>query len=257
MLRQDISLGKQTGVGLAELMIGITIGLIVLSGTIAIYVNTIKSSSSTLLSAKLNQDLSAIMSLMVSDIRRAGYWGTATSGSINNPFTVTISPATNLSILESNSCVMYTYDRNADGASAGEFYGFKHIDSDSDGVNDSIHILNGTGSTTDDCSTGTWSNTTDTKTMIVDTLSFSSTGSKCLNSTSASPQKWSVETIPSALNACGDNSASSFSVPVTGDILVESRQVTVTVSGFLRSDPSVRKSLTETVNLRNDRIFQY
>ncbi|MDH5326193.1 MAG: hypothetical protein OEZ68_20855 [Gammaproteobacteria bacterium] len=246
---------KQNGVGLPELMIGIVVGLIILSGTISLYINTIKNSSNTLLSTKLNQELSTAMSLMVSDIRRTGYWANANSGSAN-PFTVVTSPATNINVLESLSCILYSYDHNSDGINNNEIFGFRHVDSDADGSKDSIQILHGTATSTEDCNLGNWLELVNSHVIKVDVLNFSTTGSKCINSSDIALPQWTVSSTPTANSACSDSGAAGYAAPTTGDVLLESRQITIRLSGHLRQNPSVSKALEETVNIRNDRIVQ-
>ena len=65
------------GVSLVELMIGVAIGLILISGTIAIFGATVNSQSSALKAIRLEQELRAVMDLISRDLRRAGYWGMA------------------------------------------------------------------------------------------------------------------------------------------------------------------------------------
>ena len=65
---------KQRGVTLTELMVGSAVGLFVIAGVLSVYVAVAQSSAETLGASRLNQEMSALMSVMVSDIRRAGYW---------------------------------------------------------------------------------------------------------------------------------------------------------------------------------------
>ena len=113
-------------------MIALLVGLIVVSATISIYVATVSSSSSTIKSTRLNHDLDAVMTLMVNDIKRAGYWGGARVGadSRNNPFTVVTTTATavnfaptNVSVMDFTDdggtnhvlgCILYSYDADGD-----------------------------------------------------------------------------------------------------------------------------------------------
>jgi prepilin peptidase dependent protein B len=77
---------RQRGFTLIELMVGIVVGLIVLSSALAIYLMGVRGSTHTVRAAKLNQDMRTGMTLMVDDIRRAGFWGEFSQGNAN-PFT--------------------------------------------------------------------------------------------------------------------------------------------------------------------------
>jgi prepilin-type N-terminal cleavage/methylation domain-containing protein len=64
---------KQQGLTLVELMVGLVVGLIVIGGSLAMFLSTLQSSNHTLKMSKLNQDLTAVMQLMVNEVRRAGH----------------------------------------------------------------------------------------------------------------------------------------------------------------------------------------
>jgi prepilin peptidase dependent protein B len=232
---------KQTGLTLIEIMIALLIGLIIIAATINIYITTIRGSSDTLRSARLNHDLESAMSLMVNDIRRAGYWGGAIAGadSRNNPF------ATGAANIQSPAagCILYTYDADGDGVvDSDEYYGFKL-----EGTN--IRMRK-TGATTANCTDGTWetmnidTGNSRSEKVEIDSLTFDfddpSAPSKCKN----------VTTDTSENKSC----ATTTLVLTTGNSIVETRQVTMTLSGHITGETSVSKTLTSTVKVRNDRV---
>ena len=57
MINRKFSNQQQRGFTLVELMIGLLVGLVVVGGSLAMFVSTLNSSSSTLKMSKLNQDL--------------------------------------------------------------------------------------------------------------------------------------------------------------------------------------------------------
>lgn len=69
------SLRGQTGLGLVELMVGIVISLIILGGTIYVFIANTESGLFHLRSTRLVQQMRDTMDLMARDIRRAGYLG--------------------------------------------------------------------------------------------------------------------------------------------------------------------------------------
>jgi type IV pilus assembly protein PilW len=70
----------QQGLGLVELMVGITIGLIVAAGASVVAVNQITEHRRLMLETQVQQDLRAAADLLQLDMRRAGYRGEAQLG---------------------------------------------------------------------------------------------------------------------------------------------------------------------------------
>ena len=93
---------NQSGVTLIELMIAMLIGLIVVGATLTIFLATLKSSNDNLNMIRLNQELRSIVTLMVNDIRRAGYITDLASFNRNN-------------WANSASSIKFYYDTDSDG----------------------------------------------------------------------------------------------------------------------------------------------
>lgn len=70
----------QQGLGLVELMVGITIGLIVAAGASLIAVNQINEHRRLMLETQVQQDLRVTADLLQQDMRRAGFRGLAELG---------------------------------------------------------------------------------------------------------------------------------------------------------------------------------
>lgn len=236
-------MNRQSGFTLIEIMIALTLGLIVVGATISIYSTTVNSSANIIKSSRLNHDLESVMSLMISDIKRSGYWGGATAivDTRTNPFT---GGNDNLFISNDNSCILYGYDGNdGDGAvDNDERYGFKF-------ENDTIRMRK-TGTNNTDCTDGGWEEFIDGAQLTITSLFFSFTPiddtvlnatSRCLNTTAA------PNTVTDAQVCDGATS---------GDNLLVKRAVNIQLTGFLTSDPSVTKTLNGTVEVRNHRLFQ-
>jgi prepilin peptidase dependent protein B len=248
---------KQTGYTLIEIMIALVLGLIVVGAAVSIYIATVSSSSSIIKSARLNHDLDAVMMLMINDIKRAGYWGGATvaADSRNNPFTAA---TTNLNI--TGNCILYTYDggsgstggvpHNGNGiVDADEYYGFKLI-------NNSIQIRMA-GTTTADCTDGTWGEFIDADQLTITALNFSFSpiaasppflalpaASRCLNV--------STNTVTNAAACATDATNCTAGSPCN---IAEKRLVNIQLSGRLSSDPTATKTLSGTVEVRNNRLL--
>jgi Tfp pilus assembly protein PilW len=208
---------RQQGVSLIELMVSLGLGLVLLLGMTSFLTTSLKSNTSTMKAARLDQELRAIMLLVSRDVRRAGYWGNASSGigvgaaSYSNPFG-TVNTAT-------AGCILYSYDRNGDGSQGSdEKYGV---------LLSSGTVMLRSGGSTYNCTPGannTWEALSDSNVTSITTLTFSLASTPYYQSGSSGPN-------------------------------VLSRTVTITLAGQLKSDSSVKQTLTETVKLEND-LFQ-
>lgn len=251
----------QRGINLVELMIGLVVGLIVLAAMSAVYLNTSRGSRDTINANRLNQDLRAIMDIMVADIRRAGYWGTADTGT--NPFT-----GATTNIVVASNCILYSYDATYNGGTAGtadagtDFFGFR--------LNgNTIQMIDPAGnlaSTAGACSDAQWQSLTDPNTINVSALSFTTgrptstdPGSQCMNVDTNTT--WTVgynASSPETLQACSCTSATTcpgYIAPGASDDLIETRQITISLTANHVSDTSLSRTLTETVTVRNNRVI--
>lgn len=66
--------GAQRGLGLIELMIAITLGLVVSAAALTLFAVVSRTSSENLNGQRLLQELRATLAFMARDLRRAGYW---------------------------------------------------------------------------------------------------------------------------------------------------------------------------------------
>ena len=120
------------GLSLVELMVGIAVGLMVVAGASFVAVNQIGDNRRLLLETQIQQDLRAAADMVARDLRRAGYWGAAETGTWQgsnpnvapNPYRITSPSAPGPAVGE----VTFAYSRGAeDGAidDAQEGFGFK------------------------------------------------------------------------------------------------------------------------------------
>jgi len=114
-------------------MIGTTIGLFVVAGTVSLYATNASSSRRLLAEARLNQDLRAAMDLVSRDLRRSGYWGNAIKGTTitGSGTSTTANPYRGVSSTEAddvNGEVTYQFSRDAtedDSVADAEHFGFR------------------------------------------------------------------------------------------------------------------------------------
>ncbi|MGZ8227415.1 MAG: PilW family protein [Methylococcaceae bacterium] len=106
---------QQKGLTLIEVLIGLLVGAIITAGAISVFGNSVKSSSDNVKITRLNQDLRAMMDIMVREIRRAGYASsdpnlndsdgdTINDALMNNPF-AQVTAVT-------SSCLVFMYNRD-------------------------------------------------------------------------------------------------------------------------------------------------
>lgn len=161
---------RQKGLSLVELMITITLGLLLIAALTAVFSNTLGVNSRSLKLSQLHEEATAIMDLMVGEIRRTGYRGDAAelvydpanaSTAFNN--TIVISQ---YSGEEANSCIVFSYDEDADGVhdGAAENYGFRMRD------NKIQRRQSSAG-----CDAGGWQDVTTTAMLVVNDLDFTLT----------------------------------------------------------------------------------
>lgn len=295
-----------SGFSLVELMIGLTLGLIIISGVLGIFSNTVKNQSDNLKMSRLNQELRAVMDVMARDIRRAGYWapaadatrpvgtlqpsatsgtitltssqpaasgpflalntapksitglkiisgagsatitgyidGSTVTGSVTSTFSSTASipqgkwmianpftdVAANNDILVSGSCVQYTYDMNGDTVvDNNERFGFRYNSSLS-------RVEMHKGGAISCPGTGDWETLTTDSVIEITSLTLSVADSQCINGNN--------------MGMCAS------STPAKGDVLLYVREIDIALTGRLKGDPAVTRTLTQTVKVRNDRI---
>lgn len=250
---------KNTGFTLIEIMIALVIGLIVVGATISIYIATVGSSSSTIKSTRLNHDMESVMTLMINDIKRAGYWGLASDGNANNnPFTQS---TTDIQI-HNNSCILYSYDGdgNLGTPDATEYYGFRL-------VNNRIQVRisgNTTAAAGCDDDGSNWQEfmeTSGNSQLFIESLQFSfapitndlslsnvdlNATSKCYNQTN--------DTYFDRINCSNSNGSAPALANANGNYIIQNRLVNIRMVGYVNNDRAVKKVLLGTVEVRNNRI---
>jgi hypothetical protein len=193
-----------------------------------LYLSAVESSKHLHDTSLVTQEVRALRSVLVSDIRRAGYWAwdpVSGPGAIwNNPFAsgsndIAISAATGE---PADSCILYSYDLDKDGLlDAGENFGFRLVGG----------TVQAYDSGTLSCTDGTWTDLTSPE-LNVSTLSFALTET-CLDVIAETPE------------ACPCD---------TGDACQHIRSVDMSLTAQLALDPTIAHSLTDSIHVRNDKF---
>lgn len=215
-----------SGFSLIELLIGAAAGLLVVSGAVTLLVAVLRSNNDTIKSTRLQQDLNAIVAIMGNEIRRAGY-----NGQLDVPL------SDDASLGAANSCLHYSYavdGNNADDDGDGEtdeddelkrHGGFK-LSSDGDQIQ--MYKASSIGFSCSAPGPGNyWEGLNDDREIEVTDFNVVDS-SRCLNG-------------DGNLIECDDAGA-----------LVRVRQLELSLSGELKSDPSVHMTVQGSIRLRND-----
>jgi prepilin peptidase dependent protein B len=266
------------GFSLIELMVGVAVGLFVVLAATAIYLNATTTGRDAAYANRLNQDMRAIMDVLVADVRRAGFWSLAAVGNETpNAFTVrTAGAGTDVFISTTPSCILYSYDLNATGTpAAGDFFGFRL---NGNVVETAPATLVRTDDTAGACNANNaWVPLNDPNEVRVTALTFSAAGatgvagSRCLvfnpdDYSEAKPETWVAWTSVEASEPACSNSGFATKVDVVGTLTnpwplttgrraVEMRLITITLTAQHARDNSPTRTLTEKVLVRNNRVL--
>lgn len=272
--RMLVTGSKQRGMTLVELMIALALGLVVVGAVLAVYLMTLKTSGQTLKSGRLNQEVAAIMSIMANDIRRAGYANAAgadwNNDSISNfrqpetnPFNQRGSTALEVHDAATNTnqpqgsgdCIVYAYDANRDGIlDTNESFGFI-LTNGSVRMRTSINA----GQPTNSC-VGNWMTLNDEMTISIDSLTFDLSGSSCVITLEPDAQDNDSQNGVDDLRERDcyahdiDTPGATYraTYPTTSPVpVVEVRNVLITLTASLISDPFVKTTITQQVTVRN------
>lgn len=209
------------GFTLVEFLIALVINVILLLALISVFSSHVSYSNRATRSDQLNQQLQTLMNMMVRDIRRAGYWGSARNDigtNLNtNPF---MASATDLTI--SGSCILFTYDGDNNSALSGvtsssddERYGFR--------LNSQTLQSRPPGASYNcAAAANAWDNVTNPSVVLITGLTF---------------------TLTSRYVPAG---ATSQRLLIRG--------VTISITGRLAISSTQTKTLTQYVRLRNDKF---
>lgn len=214
---------KQRGISLIDLLFGISVGTLMTAGLILFFVNLSSTSTTLISTARLEHELQTAMALMKHDIRRAGYnsnAGNLIGSGTENPFTVTGSSDINL---PTSQCILFSYDYNKTGTLPTLNSG-SHDDRFAYRLSESTIQSRAASDPYFNCSAGQWYNLTDPNLIKINNLKFE---------------------LISTNEPLDPASASGSYIMV--------RTVSIALTGALISDPSIEKTITSQVRIRNDK----
>lgn len=212
---------REQGMSLVELMVGVAVGLLVVAAASFVAVNQLGDNRRMLLETQLQQDLRSTADLIARDLRRAGYWGAAQTGVwyqggpnvAGNPYSV-IDPDADGAVAHEVDYV-YSRDLAEDGAidDDKERFGFKL-------ENQTIKMLVGNA----------WQELTDPNVLRITQFDVS-----LQNET----------VVQACFKECAGGGTACWP---RQDV----RRFTVEIAGTAVFDPSVQRSVRNSMRLRND-----
>jgi prepilin peptidase dependent protein B len=225
-------------VTLTDLLVGTTVGALVLIGISTTYVLGARSTSQNVEQARLNQELRAVLEIMQQDIRRAGYWDISAADDpdpAQNPFQSAIDGIDRrlrkgqVDGEPAGSCILYSYDLDDGNPDAMTLFGFRLR-------RQSVQMRTGPSSVDDTsfaCTigSGSWERITSDDVRITDL-------------------RFAIATAQTNLTPGKEDAACA-----ADELCREMRQVAIRIAGRLRDDQAVRQRLQATVAVRNDRYF--
>lgn len=244
----SITRKQQTGISLIELMIGLLVGLVIVAGGLSVFVTSVRGQADNIKLSRLNQDMRAMMDIMVRDIRRAGFVTddpqTNWTSLQDNPF---FGATTELAIYDSKPCIVYAYNRDNDSpptVADNERLGFR--------LNDGGELeMRSSGTTNENCDDGVWESITESEveinglTFILDPIPLDV--SSMIDGTGDANSDGICDT-GEACNTCTRDGS-----PDPACLYV--RNVTITLTARLRDDNTVIQTITEQVRVRNDKYL--
>ena len=209
------------GLSIIELLVGITVGLIVVGGAMALFVGNLGGSRQLLSETRLNQDLRAAVDLVTRDMRRAGFWGNAIQGTIaigttavttQNPY----SAMSNASVSE----IAYNFTRD-------------NVENNALDANEQFGLRLSGGALQMQAGDGTWADLTDSKSITMTDFSLTPT---------------------STVLPLGHLCPKICAVGTPNCPTVTVRKVAILVNGQSVKDATMQRSLRSEVRVRNDRL---
>jgi len=216
---------RQSGMTLVEILVAMVLSMITTGAMLGLMSSSLSSTAGIVQQTKLTDDLRVAMMMMSRDLRRSNY----TADSIHcyaNPdcaFDGSLDMAGDVQISDGGDCFVFNLDRDSDGdASADAGGGFRWV------VNEEVGELQAwTGAGAADCAAtdANWRPVTDTTVLDVTGLQVD--------------DSLSYEEV-----IFDDGEGTQYSQRV--------RRVRINISGRLRSNESVQRTLEDVVKLRNN-----
>lgn len=229
---------NQSGFSLTELMVGSTVGLLVIASALHLYALNVRATADTLRVSRLNQELRATLTLLHDELRRAGYWAgePGLTQPQHNPFQTSANDLRlgNAVGEAADSCILYSYDANGDRLVGVGPSGMAGATTSTDNLEQfGFRLRNGqvqmrNGGTQFRCAGGSWQAVSDPDTEVT-RLAFA-LEETCIN-------------VTDTAQPCA-----------TGAPALLRRSVRIVIAARGRSNPAIVQRLDTTVSIANDKL---
>ncbi len=274
---RDSFWARQRGLSLLELLIGITVGLIILAGVITVVSKTTFSGLENVRAVQLDQQIRGGLGFIQRELQRAGYVNALdTAPAAADPGLLDyididavslfgqVTLAGNCDAAGVCDCILYSYDRDEDGVqgdgaggAAYEFYGFRLS-------GDAIQMRTAGGSATT-CD-GTWQAITDASVRVT-ALTFEH---GIIEDATPDPDYYYDGAddgirIYTARDE-GEDSCTPSADPTTigdtcvcgvGDTCLAKRKINVAIEAELATDPAVTTRMSSQVSIKNHHFYDF
>jgi prepilin peptidase dependent protein B len=220
------------GLSLVEMLVGITIGLFIVSVAAGTFVTNISNTRKLALEARVNQELRTAMDVIARDLRRGAYWGNSLKGTIPVGTTLATTPNPYSTVAATGSTQInyaYTRDTTEDDSldASAEQFGIKL-----DTTTHAIQMYIG----------GSWQALTNSEVVLIPDDGLVIT-----------PTETSIDIRRSCATTCNDTIVAP-AIPTAAQncprVLV--RTYNVSLTGVSKSDSGVSRTLQTQVRVRND-----
>jgi prepilin peptidase dependent protein B len=233
----------QRGLSVVELLVGLAVGLFLVAGAVTMFVTNLGNSRQMLVEARVNQDLRGAADLVTRDLRRAGYWGNAVSGTVamgagsaaSNPY-IAVTPGTGV--------IEYAFSRDTtedNSLGNNEQFGFRRAVQGGIGI---IQMKLGVVSGSDN-----WQPVTDPQTINVSDFTVTPTQTPIDMRAACARTCCSAADVTAGTAGCTVTTLSSGSCP-----MVTVREYQLTLTGNATNNANVVRTLTTRVRARNDQF---
>lgn len=231
------------GLTLVELLVGIVVGLVVLSAAGGAMISYMRSYSDSQKVLNLNQNMRAVMDIMTREIRRAGYMTSDISAMQNSPPSPRLFKSNpffegdyDVATYNNNQCIVFSYDKNGDAvASLGDKLGFRM------GANKDIQMRKSGASGAIMCN---WSGFQDLEGISDDDVVIEKLLFKIKDFNENSP--------PQGVNVDKSNESCSLNFEEKNCLYVRFVEIELTAS--IKNKPNIQQTLVQTVKIRNDKF---
>lgn len=250
----------QRGFTLVELLIGLLISLVVISGALALLLKVFEGQKNNIGLVRLNEEIRFLSEMMIKDIRRAGFVSIYADDEFehlySNPFfSVASGGSTDIQIFDSadytsavsvgspGACLLFSYNADNDQAVVvddNERMGYR--------LNGGVLQIRTEGTSNESCNNGTWYDLSSPRVSVTE-LSFSQ-----------SDDDFDVSTM---MDGSGDDDSDGIcevgegcTTCVSGNHCLVVRVINVSMTLQLTSDNSIQQTFTETVRIRNDKFIE-